>query len=140
MAFSEAADVVQTGFDNVGPEALSNLFGELFGASVAVAALHGLVNAFLVYKGAKAADRFLADTVEQTAVSTGAIAAGLSLELVLNQISMIGGPPTYALVFCTSMATRAVLKRVARRQDYVSWLRVQNAHLASLNNQIAATT
>ena len=140
MTAAEAADVVRTGFDNVGPEALSNLFGELFGAGIAVAALHGLVNAFLVYKGAKAADRFLADTVEQTAVSTGAIAAGLSLELVLNQISMIGGPPTYALVFCTSMATRQILKRVARRQDYVSWLTVQNAHLASLNNQIAATT
>jgi len=140
MTAAEAADVIQTGFDNVGPEALTNLFGELFGATVAVAALHGLVNAFLVYKGAKAADRFLADTVEQTAVSTGAIAAGLSLELVLNQISIVGGPPTYALVFCTSMATRGVLKRVARRQDYVSWLRVQNEHLANLNNQISATT
>jgi len=140
MTAAEAADVVQTGFDNVGPEALSNLFGELFGASVAVAALHGLVNAFLVYKGAKAADRFLADTVEQTAISTGAIASGLSLELVLNHISMVGGPPTYALVFCTSMATRGILKRVARRQDYVAWLRSQNAHLANLNNQMAATT
>ena len=140
MTAAEAKDVVQSGFDNVGPEALSNLFGELFGAGVSVAALHGLVNAFLVYKGAKAADRFLADTVEQTAVSTGAIAAGLSLELVLNHISMIGGPPTYALVFCTTMATRGVLMRVARRQDYVSWLRVQNAHLASLNDHIAATT
>ena len=138
MTAAEAANVVQAGFDNVGPEALSNLFGELLGASVAVAALHGLVNAFLVYKGAKAADRFLTDTVEETAVSTGAIAAALSLELVLNQISMMGGPPTYALGFCTSMATRGVLKRVARRQDYVSWLRVQNAHLATLNNRIAA--
>ena len=137
MTAAEAADVVQTGFDNVGPEALSNLFGELFGASVTVAALHGLVNAFLVYKGAKTADRFLADTVEETAVSTGAIAAGMSLELLLNQISMIGGPPTYALSFCTSMATRGVLKRIARRQDYVSWLRVQNEHLRSLNNQLS---
>ena len=140
MTAAEAADVVQTGFDNVGPEALSNLFGELLGAGVAVAALHGLVNAFLVYKGAKAADRFLADTVEQTAVSTGAILAGMSLELVLSHISVVGGPPTYALVFCASMATRGILKRVARRQDYVSWLRVQNAHLASLNNQLVATT
>ena len=112
----------------------------MFGASVAVAALHDLVNAFLIYKGAKAADRFLADTVEQTAISTGAIAAGLSLELVLNQISLIGGPPTYALVFCTSVATRGILRRVARRQDYVSWLRAQNTHLGSLNNQMAATT
>ncbi len=133
---AEAADVVGKGFDNVGPEALSNLFGQLFGASVTVAALHGLVNAFLVYKGAKTADRFLASTIQQTAVSTGAIAAGMSLELVLNQISMIGAPPTYALVFCASMATRGILKRVARRQDYVSWLRVQNAHLKSLNNQM----
>ena len=140
MTAAEAADVVQTGFDNVGPEAITNLFGELFGASVTIAAIHGLVNAFLVYKGAKAADRFLAETVEQTVVSTGAIAAGLSVELVLNQISLVGGPPTYALVFGTSMATRGILKRVASRQDYVSWLRVQNAHLASLNDQIAATT
>ena len=139
MTAAEAADVVQKGFDNVGPESLLNLFGELLGAGVAVAALHGLVNAFLVYKGAKAADRFLADTVEQTAVSTGAILAGMSLELVLSHISVVGGPPTYALVFCTSMATRGILKRVARRQDYVSWLRVQNAHLASLNNQLVAT-
>jgi len=135
----EAADVVQTGFDNVGPGALSNLFGELFGVSVATALLHGLANAFLVYKGAKAADRFLADTVEQTAVSTGAIASGMSLELLLNHISMLGGPPTYALVICTSMATKGILKRVVRRQDYVSWLKVQNTHLEDLNRQIAAT-
>ena len=139
MTADEAADVVQTGFNNVGHGVLTNLFGELFGASLATASLHGLANAFLVYKGAKTADRFLADTVEQTAVSTGAIAAGLSLELVLNQISMIGGPPTYALIICTSMATRGILKRVVRRQDYVSWLKVQNAHLKDLNRQIAAT-
>jgi len=140
MTADEAAAVVQTGFDNVGPEALSNLFGQLFGAGVAIAALHGLVNAFLIYKGAKAANSFLADTVEQTAVSTGAVAAGMSGELVLNQISMFGGPPAYALVICTTMGTRGVLKRVARRQDYVSWLREQNAHLASLNDRLAATT
>ncbi len=139
MTAAEAAEVVQTGFDNVGPGSLSNFFGELFGTTVTVAVVHGLVNAFLVYKGAKTADSFLADTVEETAVSTGAIAVGMSLEAVLNQISMIGGPPTYALVFCTSMATRGILRRVARRQDYVSWLRVQNAHLRSLSDQIAAT-
>ncbi len=137
MTSDEAAEVVRAGFDNVGSEALSRFFGELFRANVTAAALHLLANAFLVYKGAKTADRFLADTVEQTAISTGAIAAGMSLELVLNQISVIGGPPTYALVFCTSMATRGLLRRVAKRQDYVSWLRVQNAHLKSLNNQMA---
>ena len=139
MTAAEAADVVETGFNDVGPEALTNLFGELFGAVVPVAVLHGLVNAFLVYKGAKAADRFLSDTTEQTVISTGAIAAGMSLELVLNHISVIGAPPAYALVFCTSLATRGVLKRVAKRQDYVSWLREQNEHLVNLNKQLAAT-
>ncbi|MBI2486456.1 MAG: hypothetical protein HYW01_05775 [Deltaproteobacteria bacterium] len=140
MTAHEAREIVQEGFDNIGPEALSNLFGQLFGAMVTVAVIHSLVNAFLLYKEAKTADQFLPDTIEETVISTGAIATGMSLELLLNQISMIGGPPTYALVLCTSIATRGVLKRLAKRQDYISWLRAQNAYLQSLNNQLEATS
>jgi len=134
MTAEEAKNIVETGFNNVGPEAISNLFGALFGASVPSAALHTLVNGFLVYKGAKTVASFLPDTIEQTAISTGGLAAGMSLELLLNKISMIGGPPTFILTLCASGATRGVLKRFAKRQGYVSCLREQTIYLKNLNN------
>lgn len=126
----EAGDVVQAGFDHVGPEALEHLFGQLLGAGISAAALHGLVHGFLIYKGAKSASSFLSETVSQTGLTISGIAAGMGVEAVLSKLAFVGGVPTYVLVLSTSITTRAVLQRVLSRRGYVDWLAEQNRALS----------
>ncbi len=126
----EAGNVVQAGFDHVGPEALEHLFSQLLGAGVSAAALHGLVHGFLIYKGAKTASTFLVDTASQTGLTISGIAAGMGIEAVLSKLAFVGGVPTYVLVLSTSITTRAVLRRVLSRRGYVDWLAEQNRMLA----------
>lgn len=123
---SEAANVVQAGFNAVGPEAVQHLFAQLAGAGAAAAALHGLVNGFLVYKGAKTGADFLGDTAGDTGLTLGGIAAGMGVEAVLSHLAWVGGVPTWVLVVSTSITTRAVLARVGSRRDDVEWLRERN--------------
>lgn len=125
----EAAEVVQAGFDRVGPEALEHLFGQLLGAGVSAAALHGLVHSFLIYKGAKSASSFLGDTASQTGLTVSGLAAGMGIETVLSKLAWVGGVPTYVLVLSTSITTRAMLQRVLSRQGYVDWLDQRNGVL-----------
>lgn len=125
----EVASIVQDGFDNMGSHALENLFGELLGSAVTTAALHAIVNGFLVYKGAKQAESFLSDTLKSASVSVVGIASGMSVEMVLNQVAWIGGFPTSALVFVTSFSTRAIAKRIIKRGDATAWALQSNKDL-----------
>ncbi len=130
----EVRGVVLEGVHNVGPEAVEHFLGELLGGIAVSAALHAAANGFLVYKGAKNADAFWADTAEATAISGAAIGVGLGVEAVLHKIAFIGGLPAYALVFATSVTTRGVLSRMMRRSDYADWL---SARTEALQTQLA---
>ena len=118
----EVRGVVLDGVHNVGPEAVEHFLGELVGGVAIAGVLHAAANGFLVYKGAKSAEAFWADTTEGTMISGTAIGAGLGTEALLHKVAFIGGLPAYALVFATSVTTRGVLSRVMRRGDYASWL------------------
>ncbi len=138
MTADEAANVVQDGVDNLGPDALENFFGELFGAAVTTTALHAMVNGFLLYKGAKSSEEFWEDTITSSAVSLGGLTAGMGVEAALNQFAILGGPPTYALVFATAFSTRAILKRLVGRGDAVEWANGSNKQLAALTESVQA--
>jgi len=125
----EGAEVAQAGFDHVGPAALEHLFGQLLGATVAAASLHGMVQGFLLYKGSKDVSAFLSDTAMQTGLTTSGIAMGMGVETLLSKIAFVGGVPTFVLVFSSSIATRAVLQRMVDRKSYLEWLNQQNARL-----------
>lgn len=127
----EAGAVVQAGFDNVGPRAIEHLFGQLLISGASAAVLHGLVNGFMLYKGAKDASSFLCDTTSETSLTVSGIAAGMGVEAVLSRLALIGGVPTYVLVLTTSITTRSVLKRVLSRRGYVQWLDEQNQALSA---------
>ena len=99
----DVADIVQEGFDNMGQGAMENFFGELFGSSVTATALHAITNSFLVYKGPKASEAFLTDTIKSSSISVVGFASGMSMEMILNQIAWIGDPPTSVLVFAASI-------------------------------------
>jgi hypothetical protein len=114
------------------PEAMEHLFSELLADTVTATALHAITNAFLIYKGSKASETFLSETIKSSTISTTGIAAGMSMEMLLNQVAWAGGPPTYALVFVTSFSTRAIAKRLFNRADSITWVLNSNAHLESL--------
>ena len=138
VTWDEVRGVVLDGVHNVGPDAVEHFLGELIGGVAVVGALHAAANGFLVYKGAKNADEFWADTTEGTMVSGAAVGVGLGTEAVLHEIAFIGGLPAYALVFATSVTTRAVLGRMMRRGDYADWLASRTeavrAHVALLDS------
>ena len=137
LTSDEAAQIVRDGFDNVEILAFSNFFQELLKSSATVFALNSLAQAFLTYRRSKdlnqiISSKTLINSIEPTLISTGSISSGLITESMLNQISMIGGLPTFFLTFSTTLATREILKRVARRQDYVTWMMDQIKHTNNL--------
>jgi len=138
MSAAEGAEIVMDGFENISEEGLEELFEQLLGSVLpSTFVLQGLVNAFLVYKGAKEADEFLADTALQASISTMASGTGLALDALLHKLSWIGGVPTAILVTTTSMASRAIIKRVVNRNSYVDWLKNDsetNRHSFLLNS------
>jgi len=122
MSASEGAEIVMDGFENISEEGLEELFEQLLGSAMPASfALHGLINAFLVYKGAKEADEYLSDTALQASISTMASGTGLAVDALLHKLSWIGGVPTAILVTTTSMASRAIIKRVVNRNEYVGF-------------------
>ena len=127
MTAEQGKDIVLEGIENVDGLAIGNLFEELLGSTLpATVVLHGLVNGFMVYKGAKEMDSMLSDTALQSTMSTLAAGSGLAVEALIQKISFIGGLPTFLLAASVSMATRAVISRVVNRNDYVSWLEEEN--------------
>lgn len=127
----EARDLVETGFGFTlyTEEAVENLFSELFGSIATAGAIHLLTNGFLMYKGAKNVREFWNDTVDNTAISSGALTMGMVAEIFLTNVIRSGGLPLYVAVAGTTYVTRQVLKRLVNRQSYVDWLREQNKEL-----------
>jgi hypothetical protein len=123
MSSEEAANVVVEGFNNVGPEAISNLFSELLVSTASVAALNAMANAFLIYKESKDTAAALADISKSTATSAVGIGLGMTTELLLNKVSWVGGPPTAILTFAVSFSSRAILKRVLQRGGSIIWIK-----------------
>ncbi|MGE4519928.1 MAG: hypothetical protein AB7E04_10530 [Desulfobacteraceae bacterium] len=134
----EVAGIVQEGFDNMGPEAMGNFFGELLGSTVSTAAIHAITNAFLVYKGSKASAAFISETIKSSSISAIGFASGMSVEMILNQIAWIGGPPTTVLVFATSFSTRAIAKRILKRGESTEWVMNTNNNLIKMTERIQA--
>lgn len=128
----EAGDMVLEGFNNVGPESLSNFFSELFGATATIATMHALVNGFRLYKGAKEDKPFWEKTIEDTVLSSSGFATGMVVETLFRKIPFIGGIPLQVGVFISSIAVRAYLKRIAERRNFVRFIEKSNEHLDKL--------
>lgn len=141
LTADQAAKIVRDGYDNIQIPAFSNFFNELFYSSASVLALNAAAQAFLEYRRSKDINNILSfkillDSIEPTLISSGSISTGMMTEAMVNRISMIGGLPTFILVFTTTIATREFLKRVAKRQEYVSWMTEQINHTRNLNLEL----
>jgi len=121
----QAANIVQEGVNNVGPEALEHLFGELLGDIAMAGSLHAVVNGFLLYKGAKEFEEAMADTAFATAISGAGFTAAMVTEFIL-EASRLGGPACILV----GVGTRAFLSRVARsRWRFADFLECSIQHL-----------
>ena len=107
-----------------------------------VAALHGAVNAFLVYKGAKERSRLLDDTAYSTGVSTGGLAAAFATEATFHKlvgsVAILGGPATWLASFGVGMSTRMYLNRLVDRRHVVERLADGNECLGMTVARVAA--
>ena len=131
MSAADAANVVMDGVNNIDQGALENSFGELLGIAAVAGAMHALITASLIYKGGKQREGALSDIAKNTTTTAGGAIAGLCTEVLLQKIAITTGP-TGVIVFATSMGTRAVLKRLIERTDYVTYLENENKELEKL--------
>ena len=102
---SDAAQVVQDGLMNVGPEQLTHFFGQLLAGAAVAGSLHVAVNGFLWYKGSKEFAAAVGDTAAETAVSALGIGMALMAEKAFDAAFTAGG---------IGMVARTLLKRAAR--------------------------
>lgn len=135
MTASDAASVVMDGLNNVGPEALENFFSELLGIGASSMVLHGLVSAFLLYKGARERHEVLAETGTSVTFTLGGAAAGGLVQILATTAGVVGAPVTI-LTFLTAIGTRGILQRLSDRSDYVEFLRNETLATRELTTQL----
>ena len=138
---ADATGSVVEGFNNVGPEELVHLFDEWFAGSISAACLHGMANAFLVYKGSKT----LAAAVEATAISSAISAPGIAAAQAAawlstnTKITLLSGHPVIAAV-TAGMLVRAVAKSwYVSRETVLSVIKRETNHNEVLVRALSAT-
>jgi hypothetical protein len=141
LSNADATGTVVDGFNNVGPDELVHLFNEWFAGSVSAACLHGMANAFLVYKGSKT----MAAAMETTAVSSAISAPGIAAAQVAawlstnTKIALLSGHPVIAAV-TAGMLVRAVAKSwYESRETVLSVIQRETNHNETLVRALTAT-
>ena len=138
---AEATGTVVDGFNNVGPEELVHLFDEWFAGSVSAACLHGMANAFLVYKGSKTMAAAMEATAVSSAISTPGIVAAQTAAWLSSssKIALISGHPVVAAVI-SGMLVRAVAKSwYESRETVLSLIQRETNHNETLVRALSAT-
>jgi hypothetical protein len=131
LSNSDATGIVVDGFNNVGPDELVHLFDEWFGGTLTAACLHGMANAFLVYKGSKTISAATESTLTSTAITAPAVAAAQATAWLVTktQLAFLSGHPVIAAV-AAGMLTRAVTKQ---------WYESREATVSVINREIRHT-
>jgi len=123
-----AADIVKEGLGNVGPDQLAHFFHELFAGTMAAGSLHGIVNGFLWYKGAKEISAAIADAAGSSAVSTAGIGMGLVAETLWHSAMFSGAVGISGRLFLGRLArsrwsfAKFVLSSIAETKTQVAVL------------------
>ena len=136
---SDATHIVVDGFNNVGPDELTHLFHEWFGGTLSAACLHGMAQAFLVYKGAKTTIAATESMIIATALSAPGVAAaqGSALLLAKTKLMLLSGHPVVVAV-ASGMLVRAISKQwYESRDSTVAALEREAAHSETLAQRLA---
>ena len=130
---SEAAGVVREGFDNVGPEALQHLFGQIAGPLVAASAIAALVSAVMVRKQIIRLEEAIEGTLETTAFTASGLSISLAVESVLSSLVYVATPAAVV----AGIGGRILIKRwYSGRQSLLESLREENADLSIIISRI----
>lgn len=105
VSASQGAGWVHEGMNHVGPEQLGHFLNELLAGTAVVGSLHGIVNGFLWYKGAKEFSDAFAGAMGNTAISTAGLTAGLLCETLFDMVTAAG---------VVGIGSRLFLGRMAR--------------------------
>jgi hypothetical protein len=126
---------LEDSFDSV-RSPLAHYFGELSAAGAMPAALHGISNAFLVYKGAKDKRVAAIDTAISSGISLAALCAAHAADEALghalmlwdmHEASLVMVEPVSGMIIVTvGMTTRALLRRLADRRVVIARLELGN--------------
>ncbi len=107
---------------------LNNFFTEILGTIGTVTVIHGVINAFFVWKGAKDINKALEDTAYSSAISTGGVAAAFIAEDLL----WLAGPMAGVMGIGVGVGVRSVLKRITQRRFLAEQLDNSNKELQQL--------
>lgn len=139
MTAAEAANVVSDGLENLGPDALGHLFGELMHGALNAAAMHAMISAVLVWRKQMAIDEAAANVLGNTAISAAAYAGGLAIEVLLDStLDALLAPVSIG----AGIAIRVALKKIAkgRMNAYQQFLlnkQIMNNRIAMLHGLAA---
>ena len=141
LSNADATGTVIEGFNNVGPNELAHLFSEWFGSTLTAACLHGMANAFLVYKGSKTASAATESTIVSTAISAPsvAIAQATAWLLAKTEIMLLSAHPVIASI-AAGMLARAVAKQwYQSREGTATILQRETQHTEMLTRALAGS-
>jgi len=117
--------------EEINEAAWSNFFQDTFGITLASLALHGAINSFLFVFKKKNRQEAVRDTVNSTIFTTIAVGIGRITEAVALQIIPI--PPVgQAIGLSSTIVSRATLKRIQKRWNWVDFMSKENERLTTL--------
>jgi hypothetical protein len=129
-------------------DGLGHFFTEVVGDIAVPATIHVVVNAFLLYKGAKDRHAAIEDSLCSSIISAGGIVAAETVDQLLGHTllaldledtaAIIASPVGGLLLLGVGMAGRAILRRFADRRFVVRRLVIGNSQLASLTLRVEA--
>ena len=117
---NEIREIIETGFEGVDNPGIVNFFSEVFGGALAITAIHGAINGFFLWKGAKGREKAIEDTIYSSLISTGGLtAAHLASAIFLENVTLLLGSP---IALISGIGARAILKRFFDRRYIVKRL------------------
>lgn len=110
----EIRNIIEKGFEEVTNPGIVDFFRDLFGSAMTVTALHGAINGYFLWKGAKSKQEAIEDTFYSSMISTGGLMAAHLVEAIFleNVALMLGGP----ILLISGIGTRTILKRFLDRR------------------------
>jgi hypothetical protein len=142
MSNAEATGIVVDGFNNVGPNELAHLFNEWFDGTLTVACIHGMVNAFLVYKGSSTVDDAIEATLFSAALSSPGVAAAQATAWLLSKhnIVLLSGHPIIAAITAGMLARTLTKRWYESRKSIAESIWEETEHIKMLTKSLIATS
>ena len=120
ISATDASGVVQEAFQNVGPEALQHLLGQIAGPLIAASAVAALVSALMVRKRVIETSEAIERALETTSLTAAGLSISIAMESALSSLTYLATPAAVV----AGITGRLVVRRwYYARRDLLSNLR-----------------